>query len=181
MAQRDLSEFFDDSLEYTNVKSKAYPDGKTYRIASPDAKTGVWLAALAEVGVRAAAGADIAAEDLNSLKLDDDEEISLYQRVMGPVYDELIEDGVPWTVLQKIGEDAYIYFALSPEVADASLEGSGNQPARPNRAKRRTAQKTAGSKSSRASTATPALTLPDQVSLPSSTSPNEPAAAAEAV
>lgn len=177
MAKRDLSGFLDDTIEYESVVSSSYPDGKTYVVRSPSSKTGVWLTALAELGLRAARGGDVDEADLDSLKLDDEQEITLYKHVLGSVYDEMIADGVPWTTLQKHGEDAYIYFAMSPQMADAALENLGKEQPQPNRATRRTTPRRGGSKSSPASGGIPARTR-GQASIPSSTSPTVPAAEA---
>ena len=184
MALRDLAAYLeDDGLEYPLPASsfeepEKFPEGKTYRVPSPSAKVGLWLTGLNDIAVRAAAGVELDDTDLAKLRLDDDEEKTLYQRVLGPVYDEMIADGVIYTALQKVGRDAYLCFAFSQDSADAALAGMGEAAARATRAtRRRTAKKTGGSKSRRASTAGTgsgrAVTSPASGS---STSPNEPAA-----
>jgi hypothetical protein len=181
MALRDLQAFLeDDGLEYPLQASafgdpSKHPDGKTYRVPSPDAKTGLWLTALADLGVRASQGGDLAPDDLASLKLDDDKERSLYQRVLGPVYDEMVADGVKYTALQTVAQDAYLCFAMSSEIADGALESLGK--AQPNRRQRRAAKRPAGPRSRRASTGS-ATPTPPPGSTGSSTSPAEPGAAA---
>lgn len=169
MADRDLSAFFDEGLTYTAVPSKAFPapEGKAYRVSSPDAKTGLWLNATAQFGQMAATGAKLTESALARLRLDDDEERDFYQRVLGAAFDEMIDDGVDWMLLQKIGQDAYLNFAMSEQAADAALERLGKAQPRPNRATRRTTQRKAGSKSSRASTGTQARTR-GRASTPSS-------------
>jgi hypothetical protein len=185
MATRDLSAFFDDgALEYPGIRSTAHPDGKTYKVPSPDARTGAWLASIAELGVRSASGAEMAQEDAAKLKLDDEQERTWYQRILGPAYDEMIADGVAWVMLKRVGDDAYLCFGLDEDVADMVLASQGEPQARANRATRRatqhTDQKTAGSKSGRASTATKGRTR-SRASTPSSTSPTELEAEAKAV
>lgn len=189
MAVRDLADYFDSGLDYPNVPSKLHPEGKTYRVESPDAATGLWLTQLAHLGGKAAFGLSISASDLASLKLDDDQERDLYQRVMGctsecravgedgtvgapcgSTYDEMVADAVAWTVLQKIAQDAYLFFAIDEAMANTRLGSPGEAPARANRATRRTAAKTAGRKSARASTASGSRT-PKPASTASSTSP----------
>lgn len=180
MAKRNLSEFFDDGLEYEGIPSSKFPDGKSYRVASPDAKVGLWLQSMAELATVATTGANLTESARKRLILDDDEERNLYERVLGATWDEMLEDGVAWMLLQKIGQDAYIYFAMSEQHANAALERLGEGRARPaNRATRRTAKKTAGSKSKKASGATRARTRA-RASTPSSTSPSEPEAAEQA-
>lgn len=165
---RDLSEFLDEGLTYPlpasafTVEAGAeprFPDGKTYTVPSPDATTGVWLTAMADLAAKATIGGQVSDADRNRLKLDDDDERTLYQRVLGPVYDEMVADGVKWTALQTIGRDAYLCFAMSQDAADRALAhmlaGQGEALARANRATRRAAKRTpkpkAGSKSPRAS------------------------------
>jgi len=187
MAVRDLSQFLeDDGLEYPLQPSSfedpaRFPDGKTYRVASPSAKVGLWLTALAELGMKANTGADLAVEDIERIKLDDDDEKTLYQRVLGATYDEMLADGLKWTVLQRVGQDAYLCFAMSQDIANSALVGRGEAVARANRATRRAAKRTGGRRSSRASTAGTgsAQGRPSRTS-GSSTSPNA-SGAAEAV
>lgn len=186
MALRDLQAFLeDDGLEYPLPTTafgdpKKFPVGKTYRVPSPDAKTGLWLTATVDLIARVVRGAGDgqaapSPDEVASLKLDDDEEASLYKRVLGSVYDEMIADGVKWTVLQKVGQDAYMCFAVSSEQADAVLQSLGKAPT--NRAGRRAATRTAGPRSRRASTATE-IPTPPPASTGSSTSPAEPGATA---
>lgn len=189
MAVRDLAAYFDGGIDYPNVPSKAHPKGKTYRVESPDAKTGLWLSQLAHLGGKAAFGGNVSAKDLTSLKLDDEGEQDLYQRVMGctdeceklqedgtkgprcgSTYDQMFEDGVAWMTLSKIGQDAFLYFALDESVANQSLEGQGKAVAVPNRQEKRAAAKKAGRKSSPASGGS-ANRTPRRASTGSSTSP----------
>lgn len=177
MATRDLSAFFEDgALTYPGVPSTAHPAGKTYTVPSPDAKTGAWLSAIADLGVMAANGAKLSEQDASQLKLDDDKQRTFYQRVLGSAYDEMLADGVSWAMLQLVGDDAYLCFGMDEDVADLVLASLGKAQARENRATRRlaktqaTAPKTAGSKSGRASTATRARTR-SPASTRSSTSP----------
>lgn len=181
MPLRDLSAFFeDDALEYPNVPSAKHPAGKTYRVPSPDAATGLRLTALATVGMKSATGAQLNEKDSAALNLDDEDEESLYRQVLGSAtYQEMIDDGVKWTHLQRVAHDAFLTFTVSPEVADAALAvetGKAQEP-RPSVSTRATGRKTAGSKSSRGSGATQGRTR-GRASIPSSTSPSEPVAQA---
>lgn len=180
MALRDLAAFLeDDGLDYPLPASAfgdptRFPDGKTYKVPSPDARTGLWLSGLFDIGAKAAAGTKVSADDLSAVRLDDNEERSLYRRVLGSAYDEMLVDGVKWTTLQRIGQDAYLCFAASTDLADAALTSLGKAPV--NRTQRRGAKKAAGSRSRRASTATATPTR-RRGSTGSSTSPSEPGAA----
>ena len=135
MAIRDLGDFLaDDALEVP-------VDGRVYRIASPDAKTGLWLAALDHLGERGAAGEQLTLEEVAALRLDDDDEQDFIRRVLGATVDELAANGVSWMKVQRLSRYAFFYFAVGPEAADRMLTSgalSGEAPApRQNRAAHR--------------------------------------------
>jgi hypothetical protein len=156
MATYDLTEFLeDDSIVLEGIAGTKYPDGKAYRFASPDAKTGLWLKNLIEFGVRANLGLPVEDGTVGKLQLDDDEERDMYVRVMGPTYDELVADGVSWSRLQRVFGLLLRHYGSGQDIAGAI---AGEAEARPNRATRRAAKKTVGSSSSRASGATQAPT-----------------------
>lgn len=145
MAIKDLSSYLDDDkLEF--------PIGdKTYIVESPDAKTGLWLASLANVGVKAAGDGKVTDAELERLVLDDDEERDFAQQVLGKTYDELIYDGVPWVKIQKLIRYCFVAFAIGVEAADEALKNgtlSGEAPA-PNRAARRGASRGGATKTPR--------------------------------
>lgn len=191
MPARDLSAFQEnDGLTYPGVRSTAHPDGATYTVASPDAATGLHLAKLGEIGFNAY----VSPADADKAKLDDAEERSLYEMVLGPTLSEMTADGVPWAMVRRIAQDAFFYWAVNEQFADAILASQGEALALANRATRRkeakakkagkasttkpTARNTAGSKSSPASTPTRARIRQPRAATratgPSSTSPNEP-------
>lgn len=175
MATRDLSAFFDDgALDYPAVPSTAHPGGRTYRVPAPDAKLGLWFAAIAETAVRKSNGGEVSAESAAALELDDDQERSWHQKVLGTAYEEMVADGVSWPMLQHVSADAYLCFGLGEDVANVLLAVQGKAAARLNRASRKsTAPKTVGSKSPRASGDIPAPTR-KRASTRSSTSQTVP-------
>lgn len=160
MSERDLRAFFGKTLDYPGVPSKAHPEGSTYKVPSPDATTGLWLTALAELSIKQATGVELSPKDAESLVLDDEQELTFMQRVLGSAYGQMIEDGVAWSDLQLITGDAMKAFAVSEQFADAVLAVEvGNRKARRTRApKASTRRQTAGSKSNRVSSGTPART-----------------------
>lgn len=183
--QHDLSEvlaFLDEGHEYPGVKSERHPDGHTYRVPPPSAKTGLWLSTIAELGTVAATGGKLTASDVAALHLDDDEERTFYQRVLGPAYQEMLDDGVSWPALQAIGRHAFLTFSMSQESADLDMQAmlgkarNREVPATPP-ARTPTARKTAGSASRKASGGTRARTRAT-ASTPSSTSASGPVAGA---
>lgn len=190
MTLRDLSQWFDEHLDYP-LPSKKHPHGRTYVVPSPDPKTGAWLAAMADLGTTAAyaqvameqAAADKKTPDpallaqlssaqdaVAALRLDDEGEKTLYQRVLGDAYGEMVADEVPWLLIQRAGQDAYLCFAVSQQAADQALQDAVGKaaaadqpqpqeeisPARPGT--RNVPARKGGSRSSRASTPTPART-----------------------
>lgn len=125
------------------IPSRDYPEGKRYRVPSPDADTGIRLAGLAEIARKAQGGIKVKEADVAKLNMNDAEEREFAEQVLGSCYDEMRADGVAWTTIQKIMQYAYIYFAMGQDVAEkAAREGlfTGGKVRRPaNRAERRAA------------------------------------------
>lgn len=124
MSAVDLGRFLDDDeLVISGVKSQKYPSGHTYRIASPDAETGLWLSGLASVGARVARGdADVTEDQVLSLKMNDKAEADFITVILGPTYQELIDDGVSWVAIQRISQYAFTHFAISPQAATEGVK-----------------------------------------------------------
>jgi len=140
MSRLDLTGYLDDdSVEIDGIISTTYPDGKTYVFASPNAKTGLLLANLADLAVRAHLGGDIGAQAA-ALELDDNQERDLMRDVMGATLDELTADGVSWVRIQKLNRYLFIHFAMGEDAA-AGLKLPGGAPALANRAARRATKK----------------------------------------
>lgn len=201
MPTRALPEFLDDgALKYPGIVSREHPDGKTYTVPPPDADTGLRWASLGDLVMFQ----NPTAEQLGRLKLDDDEEMSLYEQIFGctkdcraPIddagargpecgstLDEMRADGVPWPRIRQIAQDAFMFWAVNEQFADAVLAAPGEAEARGNRATRRAAKKAtstattprpkAGSSSAKASTATQGRTR-SRTSTPSSRPTRKPA------
>lgn len=124
MGFRDLNEFFDSALELP-VR------GKLYRIESPDAATGLWCQRLFNVAVAASSGQDVTEDDAAKLKLDDDQERDLFQRLLGDTLDEMVSDGLKWSEIQHVGKTAFFWTALGAEQAEQfwNTGGVGKAPA----------------------------------------------------
>lgn len=155
----DLFNFLDDdTLTIPGIRSREFPDGKAYSIPSPDAETGMRLSVLAEIGTKIKQGVQVSDRDKMRLHFDDDEERDFAQQVLGPVYEEMLADGVSWVRIQRVTQYAYVHFAFSPEAAqEAARRGvfAGKAPARGNRAQRRADKPTGKApKAPRDSTAT---------------------------
>ena len=80
-----LNELLDEVIELPVL-------GKTYRIVSPSAKDGLRVEQITNVAIQMAGGG----KDINTEVLDDKEERDLFQLCLGPVYDEMLADGIPW-------------------------------------------------------------------------------------
>lgn len=107
---KDLNDFFDDGLELPIA-------GKLYKIAAPSAETGLYCQRLAEAGVAAANGRDVP-----EAELDDVRELELYQRVLGPTYDELIADGVSWPRIKHVAITTFMWVAGNEQAAQTYWE-----------------------------------------------------------
>ncbi|GAA5046581.1 hypothetical protein HNP84_009751 [Thermocatellispora tengchongensis] len=133
---QDLDDFFDDSLPLP-------VGGKWYRIPAPDAEVGLLCQRLMHASLAAEQGEAVDDPKLTALAevvLTDDEERDLYQRVLGPVFDELRADGVSWPKIQHVGATALVWVAAGKDAAAKmwASGGMGEAPA-PNRATRRAA------------------------------------------
>ncbi|MEU1880836.1 hypothetical protein ABZ470_26315 [Streptosporangium sp. NPDC020072] len=150
---QDLDEFFDDSLRLP-------VGGKTYVIPAPDAEVGLLCQRLMHASLAVEQGEEVDDPQLNELAavvLDDDEERDLYQRILGPVWDELRADRVTWPRIQHVGATALVWVAAGKEAA-AKIWGSGGagEAPAPNRATRRAAAKSIRSRGSGTTTRTTA-------------------------
>lgn len=143
----DLGDFLDDDALKLKLTSPKFPDGKEYAIASPDAETGLWLTGLANLGGKVARaqknGTTVPEEDLQALQFDGAKEKDLMQIILGDTLTEMVEDGIAWVKIQRINQYAFAYFAMSPAAAAKGVESGaflGKAP-QPNRAARRSAEK----------------------------------------
>lgn len=155
MAARDdefgeLSEFLDDSI---TLPVPGKDDlSKPYVIPSVDGKTGLWAQHLLEEVDRARE-----AGNPDAGKLNDGDERLLYERMLGPVLDEMLDDGVKW---QKISHAAMTVFFWTTAGREKAIQywRAGGDPERlrsagsPNRASRRASEAAARKTRKRAST-----------------------------
>jgi len=122
----DLFSFLDDdALTIPHpIKSTKHPEGKVYSIPYPDAETGLRLTALAEIGRkveqrrRGDRNVKISAAEAGRLVMDDKDEREFAMQVLGETYQELIDDGVRWPIIQRLVQYAYVYFAMGANAAE---------------------------------------------------------------
>jgi len=138
MAFQDLREFFDGSLRLP-------VGGKTYVIPPIPFKDGLMAQTILDAAIKAQTGRELTESDFDGV-LDDDDERSLYQQMLGPAYDEMVTDGLNWPELQRCGTTAFLFFTSGEQAATSFWEeGPGEAPA-PNRATRRSKAAAASSR-----------------------------------
>jgi len=136
MAFKDLDEFFDDTL--------ALPVGnKLYRVPSPPAEIGLWCQRVLGAGIAISGGHDPDTVPAMPQDFNDEEERDLYERLLGPVWQELHDDQVSWEKIKMIGMTAFVWVGGSRDMAE-KFWNSGADPKvlAPNRADRRSAAST---------------------------------------
>ncbi|GAB2918716.1 hypothetical protein ACFMQL_20565 [Nonomuraea fastidiosa] len=130
MPFKDLDEFFDPTL-------KLPVGGKTYVIPPPSAEVGLLCQRLMHASLTAQSGQQVDEEGLNQLAelvFDDEQEKDLYRTILGPVWDELLADGVVWPKIQHIGQTALVWVAAGMEAAAQHWEaGPVGEAAAPTR------------------------------------------------
>lgn len=137
MPLADLTDYLDDDAAHlSGIPSTAFPDGKTYTFASPDGAKGLRLAALYDLSVRAALGADVSAQ-IAALGPISGDDVDLEREVMGDTLDELLADGVSWVRIRRLTVYLLRFFVSGPAAADELTAQSGESSARANGATRR--------------------------------------------
>lgn len=145
-----LHTFLDDDggFDTPPMPSPAYPKGRVYRVPSPDATTGLRLAALQDLALKQSMGNAVTEVDVKRLRLGDEEERDFIGQVLSQeVQAAMVEDGVRWEHMRRMALYGYILFTAGEKAAEAAVEGgllAGKAPAAPNRAARRTAGKGTG-------------------------------------
>lgn len=195
-----FADFGDERLPLRDVKSRKYPDGKTYYVEPPSVEQFRQWTAISAAGFRLARGEQVTDEDRAALKLDDGDEKSFYDEVLGAaVVAEMTSDGLSAPMLARIGQNVFLYYVNSPEMAAAVLAmeaaqdrgelgnltaptNRGQRRARPRKATapraaragsaRKPPARKAGSNSAAASGDTPARTR-SRTSTPSKRSPTK--------
>lgn len=145
----DLEQYFEDTLTLP-------VDGRGYVIPSPDAELGLWAQMLMAAGVAIQAGetpaplpplpprpgvpGDRVIRAVGNV-VDDASEHALYERLLGPVWRRLLDDGVSWPKIQIVAQTALMWVGGGLEMAEAFWVSGGdpNAVAPPNRAARRAA------------------------------------------
>ena len=121
MSFKDLADFFDPTLPLLI-------GGKTYTVPSPSAATGLFVQQVMGVAADVQAGNEVDDQSLQSLTLDDAEEKNLYKRLLGPVYDEFVADGLSWEHIKHAGITCIVWVMQDRDSAEA-FWNTGGKPA----------------------------------------------------
>lgn len=98
--------------------------GKVYHVESPDAMTGARMSALADIAKATQSGGAVKPSDVAKLNMNDEEEREFGEQVLGRTLAEMELDGVEWTIIQRMIQYGYIYFAMGADTAmKAAQEG----------------------------------------------------------
>lgn len=118
---KDLDDFFDSSLRLP-------VGGKVYVIASPDHKVGLYVQRIVEA-VAIIEDGGMPTGEAPKLVLDDGEEVDLYESILGPTFQQMKDDGVPWAKQKMVANTAFIWVAMGDEAAKAFWESGGDPKA----------------------------------------------------
>lgn len=134
-----LDELLDEFIELpVPIGDREAKKIKRYRIESPSALDGLQLERITNVAVQLASGG----ENVNTEMLDDDQERDLYKMLLGPVFDEMLADGVKWVWLRHASLTCLMWVSSGLETAE-KFWGAAGDPERmaPNREARRSKQR----------------------------------------
>lgn len=144
MSTNELDEFNDfmeddDGFDSPKMPSDKFPEGRKYRIASPSAKVGLRLNALADIMAKQAGGAAVSEADIARLRIGDEDEKEFVRQVLGSALDEMVDDGCKWVHIKRMATYAFTRFAISKEAADLAVQNGllRGKVIAPNRAARR--------------------------------------------
>ena len=113
--------------------------GRDYYVPPPNARDGLWLQALMDGTTSAVLTRKLGAA--NAAVLNDEQERTIYQLALGPAFDEMEANGVPWPIIKHAGITAWIawtrgedaaekhWVTLMPKRVEEDAEGKDPEPA----------------------------------------------------
>lgn len=144
-----LGELLDEYIELpVPIGERAEGKKKTYRIDSPSGRDGLKIEQITQVAVTLATGG----EDINTELMNDDEERSMFQLLLGEQYEEMLSDGVKWAWLRHAALTCLMWVSSGLSTAERYWASAGDpELMAPNRAARRSKQQdsSAAAKSTR--------------------------------
>lgn len=123
MAFKDLEELVEPWLDLPI-------SGKTYRVNSVDAATGIYCQRIVEVTLSVQAGADVSEDDVAGLQLDDDAERDFNRRLLGEQYDAMLADGVRWEYIKLAARTIFTWTVRDRDAAEEFWHSGGRPEAR---------------------------------------------------
>lgn len=108
--------------------------GKVYAVPPVSAELGPRLQVVVAAGIDVAQGNEVGNDDRKVL--DDLGEQQLYRDVLGPVYDEMVADKVPWPALKHAALTVMIDSVTNRDTAESFWQNLGKPPAAKRAAKK---------------------------------------------
>lgn len=128
--------------------------GRVYDV-TVTARAGLWVTEFEEIAAMVRAGLEVSDAQRARLLLDDEAERSFVHLMLGPTYDEMKADGVPWQVVRLAAQTAYTYAAHGRTAAESVWNqgpqdrlGEPESPAKPKGRSGRRSSTSTGSTSS---------------------------------
>jgi len=91
--------------------------GTTYHVPEPSAKDGLWLQALMDGAATLALTSHLGAANQTVLA-DDEQERTIYEIALGPAYQQMLDDDVPWPVFKHAGTTAWVHWVRGAEAGE---------------------------------------------------------------
>lgn len=154
MPDLDVSGYLDDgALDLSGVASAKYPEGRTYRVASPSWPDTLRLRRLvSRFGGRIPDAAGLSGADLDDITAlntaADGTDCTIPEKLLGDALPQMIDDGVAPSNVDKIVTIVVLHFGLHEHVAQQFVEAAGEARARAERTRANAAKKPAPAKSS---------------------------------
>jgi hypothetical protein len=116
--------------------------GKIYRVPSPDVTTGLRAQATVAIAAKLRAGQDVDAADVAALKLDDQEELEFTESMLGPVFQEMREDDLPWEYVRHAAKTTFMWLISDRDEAAKVWSSLGKEIRKPQDRKKKSGGKT---------------------------------------
>jgi hypothetical protein len=114
-----------DLTEVLNLQLRLPIRGTTYVVDPPPANIGAHLVNRLALGIAADAGLPINDEDRGQLIVDDEDMPDFGRQCLGPVYDQMLADGISHPELEFATTTAFYAWTLGLEFAEQYWESAG--------------------------------------------------------
>lgn len=159
---------FKDLAELLDPRLPLPINGRIYYVPSPSIKMGLRAQATVALAAKVKQGQSVTPEDIAALQLNDEEELEFNKALLGPCFQEMEDNAVPWEYVRHAAKTVFMWLVSDRDEAAKVWANRGNasrpvpQDRKPPAKKRAPAKKVAGgtkkatSKSSSTSRRTPA-------------------------